>query len=87
MLSLNDCLRAGRSCISNSQITWSSTGTLVAIVAEDSFYILKFDRSAYDSRLEGAEEITDEGVEEAFDVTAEIPDKSVLNRSPSMDPP
>jgi len=25
--------------------------------------------------LEGAEEITDEGVEEAFDVTAEVPDK------------
>jgi len=63
------------------QIIWSSTGTLVAIIAEESFYILKFERSAYDSRLESAEEITDEGVEEAFAVTAEVPDKSVFDFS------
>jgi coatomer subunit beta' len=47
----------------------------VAIIAEDSFYILNFDRQAYDSRLEQGVEITDEGVEEAFDVIAEITDK------------
>ena len=63
------------------QVIWSSTGTLVAIIAEESFYILKFERSAYDTRLESAEEITDEGVEEAFAVTAEVPDKSVFDFS------
>ncbi|OAX39081.1 Coatomer, beta' subunit [Rhizopogon vinicolor AM-OR11-026] len=55
-------------------IFWSTTGTLVAVVSEDSFYILKFDRDAYTSKLEEGVEITDEGVEEAFDVVAEISD-------------
>lgn len=57
---------------------WSSTGTLVAVIAEDSFYILSFDRQAYNARLEAGGDITDEGVEESFDVTAEVPEKSVL---------
>ena len=47
---------------------------MVAIVAEDSFYILRFDRDAYTAKLEESIEITDEGVEEAFDVVAEVPD-------------
>jgi len=47
---------------------------LVAIVAEDSFYILRFDRDAYNIKLEEGVEITDEGVEEAFDVVSEVPD-------------
>lgn len=54
---------------------WSGTGSLVAIIADDSFYILRFDRDAYNTRLEEGEEITDEGVEEAFEVVAEITEK------------
>ena len=57
------------------QIFWSTTGTLVAVVSDDSYYILKFDRDAYNSKLEEGVEITDEGVEEAFDVVAEISDR------------
>ena len=57
------------------QVVWSSTGTLVAIIAEDSFYVLSFDRDAYNARLDSGAEITDEGVEEAFNVIAEIPEK------------
>ncbi|KAF8306767.1 coatomer protein [Clavulina sp. PMI_390] len=57
------------------EVIWSSTGTLVAIIAEDSFYVLSFSRDAYNARLEKGEEITDEGVEEAFDVIAEISEK------------
>ncbi|KAG1807294.1 coatomer WD associated region-domain-containing protein [Suillus subaureus] len=55
-------------------IFWSTTGTLVAVVSDDSYYILKFDRDAYNSKLEEGIEITDEGIEEAFDVVAEISD-------------
>ncbi|KAH7923637.1 Coatomer, beta' subunit [Leucogyrophana mollusca] len=55
-------------------IFWSTTGSLVAIVSDDSFYILRFDRDAYNAKLEEGVEITDEGVEEAFDVVAEISD-------------
>ena len=47
-------------------------------MSEDSFYILKFDRDAYTAKLEEGVEITDEGVEEAFDVVAEISDRCVM---------
>ncbi|KAF8886974.1 coatomer protein [Infundibulicybe gibba] len=53
-------------------VYWSGTGNLVAITAEDSFYILRFDRDAYDAKLEEGAEITDEGVEEAFEVVADV---------------
>jgi coatomer subunit beta' len=54
------------------QIYWSGTGSLVAITAEDSFYILRFDRDAYNAKLEEGTQITDEGVEEAFEVIADV---------------
>ncbi|KAF8498938.1 coatomer beta [Hysterangium stoloniferum] len=53
-------------------VVWSGTGELVAITSGDSFYILRFNRDAYTSLLETGREIGDEGVEEAFDVVAEI---------------
>jgi coatomer subunit beta' len=59
-------------------VIWSGTGTLVAIIADDSFYILRFDRGAYTARLEEGAEIADDGVEEAFDVVSEVTEKWVL---------
>ncbi|GLB34322.1 putative the coatomer is a cytosolic protein complex that binds to dilysine motifs and reversibly associates with Golgi non- clathrin-coated vesicles, which further mediate biosynthetic protein transport from the ER, via the Golgi up to the trans Golgi network [Lyophyllum shimeji] len=55
-------------------VFWSGTGSLVAITAEDSFYILRFDRDAYAAKLEEGAEIMDEGVEEAFEVIADVSD-------------
>ncbi|KAL7413116.1 putative ER to Golgi transport-related protein [Mrakia frigida] len=55
-----------------NEITWSANGNLVAITGDDSFYLLKFDRDAYNAALESGVEITDEGVEEAFELVAEI---------------
>ncbi|KIM41967.1 hypothetical protein M413DRAFT_27504 [Hebeloma cylindrosporum] len=55
-------------------VFWSGTGSLVAIISDDSFYILRFDRDAYNEKLEEGAEITDEGVEEAFDVVADVQD-------------
>ena len=46
----------------------SDTGSLVPITAEDLFYILRFNRDAYNAKVEEGAEITDEGVEEAFEV-------------------
>ncbi|KAH6905722.1 coatomer WD associated region-domain-containing protein [Coprinopsis sp. MPI-PUGE-AT-0042] len=66
-------------------VYWSGTGTLVAAATDDSYYILRFDRDAYTAQLEPGTTITDEGVEEAFDVVAEIPDgtcKSTTTPSP-----
>jgi coatomer subunit beta' len=53
-------------------VSWSPTGNLVAITSEDGFYVLKFDREAYTSRLDSGEIIGDEGVEEAFELVAEV---------------
>jgi coatomer subunit beta' len=62
-------------------VFWSGTGNLVAVAADDSYYVLKFDRDAYQARVDDGAELTDEGVEEAFEVVAEIPDGYVLHVS------
>lgn len=53
-------------------VSWSGSGELVAITSEDTLYILRFDRSAYDVRADTGEVLGDEGVEEAFELVAEI---------------
>ncbi|KAJ9114335.1 hypothetical protein QFC22_005788 [Naganishia vaughanmartiniae] len=55
-------------------VSWSTTGNLVAISSPDSLYLLRFDRDAYNARLDSGIEIGDEGVEEAFDLVTEIPE-------------
>lgn len=62
----------GKETHGSLQIFWSGTGELVAICAEDSYYVLRFNRDAYDNRLENGPAIDDEGVEEAFELIAEI---------------
>ncbi len=47
---------------------------MVVITAEDSFYILRFDRNAYAAALDSGVDTGDEGVEEAFDMIAEVPE-------------
>ena len=59
------------------KVFWSGTGNLVAICAEDSYYVLRFDRDAYNAKLEESADLGDEGVEEAFELIAEISEKSV----------
>lgn len=48
---------------------------LVAITSEDSYYVLRFDRDAYNEKIDVGAELGDEGVEEAFDLIAEISEK------------
>jgi coatomer subunit beta' len=36
---------------------------------------LRYDRDAYNAKLEEGVEVTDEGIEEAFDVVSEVSDK------------
>jgi hypothetical protein len=55
-------------------VYWSGTGNLVAIAGEDSFYVLRFDRDAYAAYLDNGGELDDEGVEEAFELEADIAD-------------
>lgn len=49
----------------------------MTITSEDSYYVLRFDRDAYNERIEAGTDLGDEGVEEAFDLVAEIPEKYV----------
>lgn len=55
-----------------TNVAWSSSGNLVAITGEDTVYVLRFDREAYNARIDSGEAIGDEGVEEAFDLVAEV---------------
>ena len=59
------------------KISWSGSGNLVAIVADDTFFVLTFNRDAYNAAQESGAEIGDEGVEEAFEVEAEISERFV----------
>ena len=62
------------SLILAGQVYWSGTGNLVAIAGEESFYVLRYDRDAYLNALDSGVEIDDEGVEEAFELEADIPE-------------
>lgn len=55
-----------------TNVSWSTSGDLVAITSEDSFYVLRYDRDAYLARVDAGEHLGDEGVEEAFELVAEI---------------
>ena len=67
-----------------TQVFWSGTGNLVAIASEESFYVLRFDRDAYTEKLESGADVGDEGVEEAFELVAEISDRHVAVTSPLL---
>jgi coatomer subunit beta' len=47
----------------------------VAIIADDSYYILRFDRAAYQAALDSGVALGDEGCEEAFEVITEISER------------
>ncbi|KAH6561149.1 hypothetical protein BASA50_004064 [Batrachochytrium salamandrivorans] len=52
-------------------VLWSESD-LVAIASEESFYVLKFNRSAYQEHIEGGGQIAEDGFEAAFDFVTEI---------------
>lgn len=55
-----------------TNVFWSGSGNLVAIASTDTLYVLRFNRDAYAAALDSGVEIDDEGVEEAFELEAEI---------------
>eukprot|EP00127_Corallochytrium_limacisporum_P000942 Clim_evm26s33 gene=Clim_evmTU26s33 len=52
-------------------VIWSEDGSMMAICTENSFFVLKYDKAAT-TRAIAAGQVTDEGVEEAFDVAGEV---------------
>lgn len=57
------------------QVYWSDTGDLMTIACEDSFYVLRYNRSAYSQFVEAGGQVGEEGVEEALEFVTEIPEK------------
>lgn len=56
-----------------SDIFWSDSGDLMTLVTDDAFYVLRFDRQAYNEAVESGAVAEDEsGVEDAFEVVATI---------------
>ncbi|KAF8634631.1 hypothetical protein AX15_000808 [Amanita polypyramis BW_CC] len=53
-------------------IIWSGTSNLVAIIGEDTCYVLRFNRNAFNEKVEAGGDPGDEGFEEAFEVVSEI---------------
>ncbi|TPX41461.1 hypothetical protein SeMB42_g00769 [Synchytrium endobioticum] len=63
--------------VAAKNVIWSQSGSdLVAIITEDSFYVLKFRRLAYQQQLEreGPGSFGEEGSEEAFEFISDISD-------------
>ncbi|XP_027196534.2 coatomer subunit beta' [Dermatophagoides pteronyssinus] len=59
--------------IQPKNVYWSENGELVAICAEDSFYILRYNAEAVVTARENkSDTITEDGIEDAFDVIGEI---------------
>ncbi|KAG0165859.1 Coatomer subunit beta' [Apophysomyces sp. BC1034] len=53
-------------------VFWSDARDLVAIVCDESFYVLRYNAQAYIQFLESGEDVGEEGVEEAFEFVTEI---------------
>ncbi|KAH3690346.1 hypothetical protein DPMN_190698 [Dreissena polymorpha] len=53
------------------QIYWSENGELVCISTEESFFILKYRQEAVDQAKNDKELVTEDGIEEAFDVSTD----------------
>ncbi|XP_025082598.1 coatomer subunit beta'-like isoform X2 [Pomacea canaliculata] len=62
--------------ITPKSIFWSENGELVCIATEDSFFILKFKAEAVEKAKEDKEKVTEDGIEDAFEVLTEV-DESV----------
>ncbi|KAK5658403.1 hypothetical protein OQA88_2380 [Cercophora sp. LCS_1] len=53
------------------QVYWSESGELVALACEDTYYVLRFSREAYNEAVQ-AGQVEDDGVEAAFEVITDI---------------
>lgn len=57
--------------ITPKNIYWSENGELLCISTEESFFILKYSPDAVDQAKENKESVTEDGIEDAFDVVGE----------------
>jgi coatomer subunit beta' len=58
-----------------NQVYWSDSGDLVAIATDVTFYVLRFDRTAYLEAVNAGTTDPNEGIETAFEVVANLSEK------------
>lgn len=58
--------------IQPKHVYWSESGELVCLATESTYYILKFDQTTTDPNREEKPIITDDGIEDSFDVVGEV---------------
>lgn len=51
------------------QIYWSENGELLCISTDESFFILKYKPEAVEAAADNKELVTEDGIEDAFDVS------------------
>ena len=56
-------------------VRWSDSGELVAILAESSFYILRYDSGAVEQAREEGTANEEDGIEEAFELLSEVTER------------
>lgn len=58
--------------VSVREVHWSDSGELVAILSEQSFYVLRFVRDVVDAFIESGQEVDEDGIDDAFDLLNEV---------------
>ena len=56
-------------------VRWSDSGELVAVLAESSFYILRYDSGAVEQAREEGTANEEDGIEEAFELLSEVTER------------
>ncbi len=52
-------------------IRWSDSGELVAIIADASFYVLRYSREAVEEAVASGAEFDEDGIDDAFELQTE----------------
>ena len=55
-----------------NSMKWSDRGDMVAIMSDDTFYILAFHRDIVEEYLESGQDLDEDGIEDAFEVLHEV---------------
>lgn len=71
----NECRVVRRIDVNPLEIFWSENGELVTLACEDSFYVLKYNKELAMQVLESGVELEEDGIEDAFELQYEIPEK------------
>lgn len=56
-------------------VKWSESGTLLAIISDASFYLLRYDQATVDAWFDSEREVDEDGIEDAFELITEVSER------------